>query len=132
MVPFISNRSLNLAVELRADADVRLARVKIPTVVPRFMRIGKRKFEFVRVEEVIEHNLQSLFPGVEIVGAHLFRVIRDADVEIRELEAADLIATIEETLRLRRRSCCWRLRYLANLPSHHRRSVFLRIRHSSS
>ena len=102
-VPFISNRSLNLAVELSdKGADTRLARVKVPTVIPRLVKIGKRKNEFVLLEEVIAHNIQALFPGVEILGAHCFRVIRDADVEIRELEAADLITTIEETLRLRR------------------------------
>ena len=102
-VPFISNRSLNLAVELSdGGPDTKLARVKIPTVIPRLVRLGKRKNEFVLLEDVIAHNIQALFPGVEILGAHCFRVIRDADVEIRELEAADLITTIEETLRLRR------------------------------
>src|ERR1700722_20722024 len=91
-VPFISNRSLNLAVELSdKGSDSRLARVKVPTVIPRLVRIGKRKNEFVLLEEVIAHNIQALFPGVEVLGAHCFRVIRDADVEIRELEAADPI-----------------------------------------
>ncbi len=102
-VPFISNRSLNLAVELAGSVkDTRLARVKIPTVIPRLVRLGKRKNDFVLLEDVISNNLQALFPGVQIEGSHLFRVIRDADVEIRELEAADLISTIEETIRLRR------------------------------
>jgi len=103
VVPFISNRSLNLAVELSdKGSDVRLARVKVPTVVPRLVRIGKRKHEYVLLEEVMAHNIHALFPGVEVLGAHFFRVIRDADIEIRELEAADLITTIEETLKLRR------------------------------
>lgn len=102
-VPFISNRSLNLVVELRGKEDERkLARVKVPTVIPRAMRVSARRHEYVLLEDVIAHNLQSLFPGVEILGAHLFRVIRDADIEIRELEAADLITTVEETIRLRR------------------------------
>jgi polyphosphate kinase len=101
--PFISNRSLNLAVQLSDNAkDVRLARVKIPEGIPRAVQLAKSRYEFVMLEDIIAHNLQSLFPGVEIVGAHLFRVLRDADVEIRELEAADLITTIEETIRLRR------------------------------
>lgn len=102
-VPFISNRSLNLVVELGDDSiETRLARVKVPTVVPRAVRLAGRKTEFVLLEDVIAHNLESLFPGVPILGSYQFRVIRDADVEIRELEAADLIATIEETLKLRR------------------------------
>lgn len=103
-VPFISNRSLNLAVVLAdpAGAGTRLARVKIPTVVPRFMRLARRRHDFVLIEDLIRHNLHHLFPGVEIVGAYGFRVIRDADIEIRELEAADLVARIEQTIRLRR------------------------------
>lgn len=102
-LPFISNRSLNLAVELGDDPrEPRLARVKIPTVIPRAIRTRSRKLEFVLMEDLVRHNLPSLFPGVKILGAHLFRVVRDADVEIRELEADDLIAAIEETLRLRR------------------------------
>lgn len=102
-LPFISNRSLNMAVELVDDrGELRLARVKIPTVIPRVVRLGKRKNEFVLLEEIIAGNIQAFFPGVEVRGAHLFRVVRDADFEIRELEASDLISTIEETLRLRR------------------------------
>lgn len=104
-VPFISNRSLNLAVELSDQAgDFRLARVKVPLgVAPRAIRLpGSKRYEYVLLEDVIANNLQALFPGVSVQGAHVFRVIRDADVEIRDFEAADLIASIEETLRLRR------------------------------
>jgi polyphosphate kinase len=101
-VPFISNRSLNLAVELSDSPDNRLARVKVPTVIPRLVKLPGRKLEYVLLEDVISNNLDQLFPGVEIVGAHVFRVVRDADIEIRELEAADLITNIEETIRLRR------------------------------
>lgn len=102
-VPFISSRSLNLAVLLSdGGTETRLARVKIPEGLNRFVRIGRRKWEFIRLEDLIAHNLASLFPGVEILGAWPFRVVRDADVETREIEAADLMASIEETLRLRR------------------------------
>jgi len=102
-VPFISNRSLNLVVELSDSAtDVRLARVKVPTIVPRAIKLPGRKHEYVLLEEIIAENLTYLFPGVKVVASHIFRVIRDADVEIRQLEAADLISTIEETLKLRR------------------------------
>jgi len=101
-VPFISNRSLNLAVELADSPENRLARVKVPTVIPRLVKLPGRKLEYVLLEDVISNNLAMLFPGVEIVGSHVFRVVRDADIEIRELEAADLITNIEETIRLRR------------------------------
>ncbi len=102
-VPFISSRSLNIAVELTDnESDIRLARIKVPEGVPRAIRLRKTRHDYVLVEDIIAHNLAAFFHGVEVVGAHLFRVIRDADVEIRELEAADLIATIEETIRLRR------------------------------
>ncbi len=116
-VPFISNRSLNLAVELAAeDGEFRLARVKIPNVLSRLVRVPGRREDFVLLEDLMVGNLQSLFPGVEIVGAHLFRVLRDADVEIRELEAADLISTAEETIRLRRFGDAVLLQCAASMP----------------
>ncbi len=101
-MPFISSRSLNLAVELGNGAEFRLARVKVPTILPRFLKVSKKQEIYVPLESVIAANLQYLFPGVEVRGAHFFRVIRDADIAIRELEAADLVASIEETIRLRR------------------------------
>ncbi|MEI8280846.1 MAG: polyphosphate kinase 1 [Armatimonadota bacterium] len=102
-VPFISNRSLNIVVELAAPGEEpRLARVKVPTVIARAIRLTPKRNDFILLEELIIRNIQMFFPGLEIKGASLFRVLRDADVEIRELEAADLISTIEETIRLRR------------------------------
>jgi polyphosphate kinase len=100
--PFISNRSLNMAVELMDDGQARLARIKLPPNLPRAVRVPGRADTFLLLEDLIAEHLPSFFPGVEIVGWHLFRVIRDADIEIRELEAADLITQIEQTLRLRR------------------------------
>ncbi len=123
-VPFISNRSLNLAVELTdGKTEPRLARVKVPNVLPRMIRVPKRKFEFVLLEELIAHNLPMLFPGVSVVGSYLFRVIRDADVEIRELEAADLISSIEETLRLRRFGAPVLLQTDSTMPENVRRML---------
>jgi polyphosphate kinase len=101
--PFISNRSLNLLVVLDdPGAKRKLARVKIPTGTPRFIRLGRRRSEFVLIEDVIRNNLESLFPGVPILGAYEFKVLRDADIEIRDLEAADLVGMIEQTLHKRR------------------------------
>jgi polyphosphate kinase len=102
-VPFISNRSLNLAVVLQDESGgQKLARVKVPSIVPRAVRIHRKRNHFILCEDLIRNNLQDLFPGVPILGAYVFRVIRDADIEIRELEAEDLIETIEKTIKLRR------------------------------
>jgi len=101
-VPFISNRSLNLAVVVEGGDETRLARVKIPTVVPRAVRVGRQGYVFVPLESIVREHLGSLFPDVPLAGASRFRVIRDADIEIRELEAGDLIDMIEETIRRRR------------------------------
>lgn len=100
-VPFISNRSLNLAVELFDDeAGAKLGRVKVPNGLQRAIQVSKDRF--ILLEELLRNQLHTLFPGVRVLGSHLFRVVRDADIEIRELEASDLIATIEETLKMRR------------------------------
>ena len=100
--PHLSNRSLNLAVVLEDEGGERLARVKVPPVVPRLVRVKGQRFTFVLLEDLLKEHLDLLFPGVKVKGAYLFRVLRDADIEIRELEAADLISMVEQTLRLRR------------------------------
>lgn len=101
--PFISNRSLNLAVVLRDEHGTqRVARVKVPTVIRRLQRLSKRENHFILAEDLIRQNLAELFPGVHIEGSYMFRVIRDADIEIRELEAGDLLDAIEQTIKRRR------------------------------
>ena len=85
--PYISNRSRNLAVVVRHRHRTKFARVKVPHTLPRFIELpraltgGHRTFVFL--EDVIKANLQELFPGVDIVTAHLFRVIRDTDIVVR-------------------------------------------------
>ena len=100
--PFISSRSLNLVIRLRDELGDRYARVKIPLVIPRLIRISSKRNSFVTIEDLIASHLVLLFPGVEIVEAHLFRVIRDADIELRELEASDLLTSVEMSLHQRR------------------------------
>ncbi len=101
--PFISNRSLNLAVELTGKrGDRKLARVKIPSVLPRVIWFGAKQNDCILIEDLIALHIGKLFPGIKVRGTHRFRVIRDADIEIQELEAADLISNIEQTIRLRR------------------------------
>ncbi|HPC82123.1 MAG TPA: polyphosphate kinase 1 [Thermoanaerobaculaceae bacterium] len=128
--PHISNLSLNLAVLLRdAAGETRFARVKVPDTLPRLVPIkrssgGIRKdgtvphdHYFVWLEEVIAANLDTLFPGMTIVEAHPFRVTRNADVEIQELEAADLLETIEESLRRRKFGTVVRLATNRQMPA---------------
>ncbi len=99
--PHISNLSLNLAVMVRHPrGDVRFARLKVPTSLPRLVPLpgGQR---FVWLEDVIAANLGTLFPGLQVIEAFAFRVTRDADMEIQEDEASDLLETIELSLRKR-------------------------------
>ena len=102
--PYISNLSLNLAAAIRdpLTGERRFARVKIPPLLPRFTDLpdGER---FVPLEEVIASHLDQLFPGMDILGVHVFRVTRDADVEVEEDEADDLLAAIETVLQRRQR-----------------------------
>ena len=99
--PHISNLSLNLAVNVRAPAgNQRFARIKVPTSLPRLVPVGSDQ-RLVWLEEVIGANLGLLFPGYEVIESYSFHVIRDADMEIQEDEAPDLLETIEEGLRLR-------------------------------
>jgi polyphosphate kinase len=113
--PHISNLSLNLAVLLKDKKGVNhFARIKVPNTLPRLVPIkrssgGVRKdgtvpynHYFVWLEQVISANLASLFPGMEVIESHPFRIIRDADMVIQELEAADLLETMEQTVRQRR------------------------------
>ena len=113
--PYISNLSLNLAVIVRDQEGVeRFARVKVPGTLPHLVPLrrssgsarkdGTVPFHhyFVWLEQVIAANLDMLFPGMQIVAAYAFRVIRDADVAIQELEADDLLETMEESVRQRR------------------------------
>jgi polyphosphate kinase len=103
--PYISNLSLNLAVGVRDTRThvTRFARVKVPPSLPRFLGLpdGER---FVPIEQVIAAHMEDLFPGMEIVAAHPFRITRDADVELEIDEAEDLLSQIESILRQRERS----------------------------
>ena len=113
--PHISNLSLNLAVLIRDPAGKEhFARVKVPGTLPRLVPLRRssggvrkdgitpRTHYFVWLEQVIAAHLGALFPGMEILTAHPFRVVRDADILIQELEADDLLETMEESVRRRR------------------------------
>jgi polyphosphate kinase len=108
--PYISNLSLNLAVIVRDPVDERtlFARVKVPPVLPRFLPLADDA-GFVPIEDVIAANLDDLFPGMEIVEHHVFRVTRNADLEVDDDGAEDLLQALEEELRRRRFSPAVRL-----------------------
>ncbi|MGB8687837.1 MAG: polyphosphate kinase 1 [Microcoleus sp.] len=112
--PYLSNLSLNLAVVVRdPDSQEELfARVKVPEVLPRFLSLpgdlqwpqkGKSAvWTGVPLEQVIAHNLEALFPGMDIQEYHPFRITRNADLTVEEDEADDLLLAIEQELRKRR------------------------------
>ncbi|HVH05166.1 MAG TPA: polyphosphate kinase 1 [Myxococcota bacterium] len=101
--PYVSNLSFNVAAMVR-DPDlgtVRFARIKVPSLLDRFLALpGER---YVPVEQVIGAHLERLFPGMEILSWSPFRVSRDADLDLEEDEAEDLLAAIESELQRRRR-----------------------------
>lgn len=117
--PYISNLSLNLAVVVRdpETGKEHFARVKVPTnTLPRFVPL-KDGVSFVPLEQVIAHNLESLFVGMEVLEYYPFRITRDADLEIQEDEADDLLAAIQEELRKRRFGSVVRMEVASNMPA---------------
>ena len=120
--PHISNLSLNLAVAVRDGKGVeRFARVKVPDTLPQLVPVDHTAGShpvLVWLEQVIIGNLQTLFPGLEIIEAYPFRVTRDAEVEIQELESDDLLETIEEAVWQRRFRAAVRLQVSEDIPEH--------------
>ncbi|WP_442935245.1 RNA degradosome polyphosphate kinase [Micromonospora sp. CPCC 206061] len=104
--PYISSRSLNLAVAVRdPDGGPELfARVKVPNNVPRFVVVESsgRRYRFLPIEELISNHLSQLFSGMQVVECHLFRVTRNADFEVDEDRDEDLLQALERELAQRR------------------------------
>jgi polyphosphate kinase len=137
--PFVSNLSLSLAVELseKKGGVRRFARVKVPPSLPRFIPLppepsdaasgggdasaeaagkGRKTTDFLLLEGLVEAHLEALFPGMEITGVSAFRVTRDADFEIREDEAGDLLRSVAENIRRRRFGAAIRLQVEQRCP----------------
>lgn len=114
--PYISDLSLNLAVVVRdhVDGADRFARVKVPNTLPRWMRLGDSS-RYVSLESVMAAHLDELFPGLEIVESHVFRVTRNADLSLEDTEADDLLAAVELELRRRRFGRAVRLEVAASM-----------------
>jgi polyphosphate kinase len=115
--PFISNQSLSLGVMLfdPVSGESRFARVKVPTNRPRWVPL-ETPHHFVPLEQVITHNLDALFRGMEIVAVYPFRVTRNADIQRNEEEAEDLLELISEELRERRFAPVVRLEVSEAMP----------------
>jgi polyphosphate kinase len=118
--PHISNLSLSLAVQLRHAArdSVHFARIKIPSVPGRWLAVPESElpFHFVPLEQVVQHNVAALFPGMEVISAHPFRITRSADVDRDDDETEDLLAVIAEELRERRFAPVVRLEVEPSMP----------------
>src|SRR5712691_9680561 len=119
--PLISNLSKNFAVVVRHGSRTKFARVKLPDVLPRFIQLPEslsagNAQTFVFLEDVIQANMQELFPGTQVKSAHLFRVIRDADLEIEQDEADDLLETVDRSLKQLRHGAISLLQVEAAMP----------------
>jgi len=128
--PHISNLSLNLAIVIRdPKGNEKFARLKVPDTLPRLVPIkrssgGERKdgtiarqHYFVWLEQIIAANLGLLFPGMEVVAAHPFRIVRDADIEIQELEADDLLESMQASIRRRKFGSVVQVAIYDNMPA---------------
>ncbi len=100
--PYISGLSLNLAVVVRnpASGNEHFARVKVPPLLPRFLAVSEQRF--VPLEDVIAAHLPQLFPGMEVLATHTFRVTRNEDLEVEEDDAENLLQALERELMRRR------------------------------
>ena len=121
--PYISSRSLNLAVALRdpgGGSSELFARVKVPNNVPRFVTVQNdgRGARFLPVEELIAVHLDQLFSGMKILEWHLFRVTRNAEVEVDEDRDEDLLQALERELAQRRFGPPVRLEVAASISDH--------------
>lgn len=121
--PYISNISMNLGTLVVPEKpengeEPRFARVKLPPSVPRLIPIDNDGSSFVLLEEVMAAHIDSLFPGMRIIECQPFRITRDADIEIEEDEAGDLLKTVEQQLRQRRFGFGVRLEVSAGMSPH--------------
>jgi polyphosphate kinase len=119
--PYVSNLSMNLAVRVRHGGRTKFARVKVPGMLPRFVALpdglsAVAGTTFVFLEDIIRRNIQELFPGTHVEGAHLFRVIRDTDMVIQEDEADDLLETVDRGLKQLRYGALSLLQVESDMP----------------
>ncbi len=116
--PYISGLSLNLAVLVRNPKTLKehFARVKVPPIFARFVPVDEQRF--VPLEDVISEHLKPLFPGMQVVAVHVFRVTRNEDLEVEEDDAENLLAALEKELLRRRFGPPVRLEVEETIDSH--------------
>ena len=117
--PYISGLSLNLAVALRnpkTDSD-HFARVKVPSLLPRFVLVPGSESSYVPLEEIMGQFLGELFPGMAVTQHHIFRVTRNEDLEVDEDEGENLLVQLEKELLRRRFGPPVRLEVAENIDS---------------
>lgn len=126
--PYISNLSVNIGLFIEPKRNVtqknlkhlfrqkRFARIKLPAMLPRLIPINEKNGRFTLMEEVVAANAEALFPNMKTSDGHLFRVTRDADIELREDEAGDLLRTLENELQRRRFRFPVRLEVSESMP----------------
>lgn len=116
--PYISGLSLNFGIMVKPAGSEgeksSFVRLKVPQTLPGLVQVGPSKYIFL--SEVIAANLGSLFPGMDVLEAHTFRVARDADLDVREDEAEDLLRALQKELRKRRFGAPVRLEISAGMP----------------
>ena len=119
--PFIQNGSLVFGLELQRAADEKEMKglIILPSQLARLVRLPGADLRFITLEDVIDLNLERLFPGFEVDGRGMFRIIRDSEVEIDE-EAEDLVRTFESALKRRRRGHVIRLDFDEDMPEEFR------------
>jgi len=128
--PYISNLSLSFAIQIKkGNGEKHFARVKVPSLIPRLLRIdpytnyyskpdNSGQIKFIWIGDLIKANLNLLFPGMEIIAAHRFRITRNTDLEIQEDEAEDLLDLIEENVKQRKFGSVVRLEVEKNMPEY--------------
>jgi len=126
--PYISGLSLNLGLRveplpelgitrsLTGKVEPRFVRLKVPPLARRLVPVGEGGRKFVLVEDLIAAHADTLFPRMRVSQCYAFRVTRDADVEVREDEANDLLGMVEKSLRKRRFGSAVRLEAAAQMP----------------
>ena len=125
--PYVSNLSLNLGVMVapqpskrtdsaNASKEARFARIKLPPMVPRLIPVDDKGNSFTFLGSLIAANIETLFPKMRTGKCHLFRVTRDADFEIKEDEASDLLRTMQQHVRRMRFGDALRLEVAATMP----------------
>lgn len=127
--PYITGGSLNIALMIRPELNPRVARalktsdheflvrMKIPRSLPRLVRVKAADSKFVWIEDLIMSNIGRTIPDAKPEDCHLFRLTRDADLEVHESEASDLLEAMEENLKLRRFGHVVRLEISDSMPS---------------